>query len=176
MFQILLITEQAVFKFLSTLDVKKSAGVDGISAHMLKLSAPYITHIIIKISNLSMTKNQFPNDWRTAAVTPLFKKGSTDDPGNYRPISISPILSKLLERHVFNCLYKFLVCHDLLISRQSGLRSKHSCESALHLHLLMNGYLPYNKEIVGVLFIDFCKAFDMVDHDNLLKKLKLYLL
>ena len=174
MFQIPLITKQAVFKFLSTLDVKKSAGVDGISAHMLKLSAPYITHIITEICNLSITKNQFPNDWKTAVVTPLFKKGSTDDPGNYRPISILPILSKLLERHVFNCLYEFLVCHDLLISRQSGFRSKHSCETALH--LLVDEWLSsiYNKKIVGVLFIDFCKAFDMVDHDILLKKLKLY--
>ena len=174
MFQIPLITKQAVFKFLSTLDVKKSAGVDGISAHMLKLSAPYITHIITEICNLSITKNHFPNDWKTAVVTPLFKKGSTDDPGNYRPISILPILSKLLERHVFNCLYEFLVCHDLLISRQSGFRSKHSCETALH--LLVDEWLSsiYNKKIVGVLFIDFCKAFDMVDHDILLKKLKLY--
>ena len=174
MFQIPLITKQAVFKFLSTLDVKKSAGVDGISAHMLKRSAPYITHIITEICNLSITKNQFPNDWKTAVVTPLFKKGSTDDPGNYRPISILPILSKLLERHVFNCLYEFLVCHDLLISRQSGFRSKHSCETALH--LLVDEWLSsiYNKKIVGVLFIDFCKAFDMVDHDILLKKLKLY--
>ena len=174
MFQIPLITKQAVFKFLSTLDVKKSAGVDGISAHMLKLGAPYITHIITEICNLSITKNQFPNDWKTAVVTPLFKKGSTDDPGNYRPISILPILSKLLERHVFNCLYEFLVCHDLLISRQSGFRLKHSCETALH--LLVDEWLSsiYNKKIVGVLFIDFCKAFDMVDHDILLKKLKLY--
>ena len=80
---------------LSTLVVKKSAGVDGISAHMVKLRVPYITHIITEICNLSINKNQFPNDWKTAVVTPLFKKGSTDDPENYRPISILPILSKL---------------------------------------------------------------------------------
>ena len=168
MFQIPLITKQAVLKFLSKLDVRKSAGVDDISAHMLKLSAPYITHIITEICNLSITKNKFPNDWKTAVVTPLFKKGFTDDPGNYRPIAILPILSKLLERHVFNCLYGFLVCHDLVISRESGFRSKHSCQTALH--LLVDEWLSsiYNKVIVGVLFIDFCKAFDMVDHDILL--------
>ena len=70
---------------------------------------------------------------------------------------------------MFNCLYEFLGCHDLFISRQSGLRSKHSCETALH--LLVHEGLPsiYNKEIVGVLFIDFYKAFDMVDHDILSK-------
>ena len=113
-------------------------------------------------------------DWKTTVVTPLFKKGSTDDPVNYRPISILLILSKLLERHVFNYLYEFIVCHDLSISRQSGFRSKHSCETALH--LLVDEWLSsiYNKEILGVLFIDFCKAFDMVNHDIFLKKLKLY--
>ena len=72
MFKLPLITKQAVFKFLSTLDGKKSAGVDGISAHMLKLNAPYITHIITEICNLSITRNQFPNDWKTAVVSPLF--------------------------------------------------------------------------------------------------------
>ena len=126
---------------------------------MLKLRAPYITHIITEICNLSITKNQFPNNWTTAAVTPLFSKDPTDNPGNYRPISILPILSKLLERHVFNCLYELLVCHDLLISRQSGFRSKHSCETALN--LLVDEWLSsiYNKEIVGVLFIDFLRGF-----------------
>ena len=75
---------------------------------------------------------------------------------------------------MFNCLYEFLVCHDLLISRQSGFRSKHLCETALY--LLVDEWLSsiYNKEIVGVLFIFICKAFDMVDYDILLKKLKLY--
>ena len=75
---------------------------------------------------------------------------------------------------MFNCHYEFLVCHDLLISRQSRSRVKHSCETALH--LLVDEWLSsiYNKEIVGVLSIDFFKAFDMTDHDMLLKKLKLY--
>ena len=126
---------------------------------MLKLSAPYITHIITEICNLSITKKQFPNDWKTAVVTPLFKKGSTDDSGNYKPISILPIFSKLLERHVFTCLYKFLVCHNLLMSRQSGLRSKQSCETVLHLFVDEWISSIYNKEIVGVLFIDFCKIW-----------------
>ena len=83
----------------------KLEGVDGISAHMLKLSDPYITHIITEICNFSITKNQFLNDWKTAVVTLLFKKGFTDDLRNYSPISILTIFSNLLERHVFNYLY-----------------------------------------------------------------------
>ena len=57
-------------------------------------------------------KNQCPKKWKTVVVTPLFTKGSTDDPGNYRPISILHIQHiQLLERYVFNCLYEFLVYH-----------------------------------------------------------------
>ena len=75
---------------------------------------------------------------------------------------------------VFNDPYKLIVCHDLLIYRQSGFRSKHLCETALH--LLVDWWLSsiYNEEIEGVLFIYFCKAFDMVGHDILSNKLKLY--
>ena len=62
---------------------------------------------------------------------------------------------------MFNCLYELLVCHDLLISRQSGFRSKHSCETALN--LLVDEWLSsiYNKETVGVLFIDFLRGFSI---------------
>jgi len=174
MFTIPKITEEAVYKFLSSLDPKKATGLDGISAHMLKISAYHITPIVTRICNISIKTNLFPQSWKLALVSPLFKSGSLDDPGNYRPISILPVLSKLLERHIFNHLYEFLVCNDLLSSRQSGFRSKHSCESALH--LLTDEWFShlYNGEMIGVMYIDFCKAFDMVDHRLLLEKLKIY--
>ena len=110
----------------------------------------------------------------TVVDTPLFKKGSTQDPGNYRPISILPVLSKLLEKHVAIHLLEFLNSHDLLHSQQSGFRAKHSCETALH--YMLNDWLSsaHANELVGVMFIDFCKAFDLVDHKLLLEKLKLY--
>ena len=65
-------------------------------------------------------------------ITPLFQKGSTQDPGNYRPISILPVLSKLLEKHVAIHLLELLNSHDMLHSQQSGFRAKHSCKTALH--------------------------------------------
>ena len=104
----------------------------------------------------------------------LFEKGSTQDPGNYRPISILPVLSKLLEKHVAIHLLEFLNSHDLLHSQQSGFRAKHSCETAFH--YMLNDWLSsaHANELVGVMFIDFCKAFDLVDHKLLLEKLKLY--
>ena len=123
---------------------------------------------------MSIHSSTFPKLWKMGKITPLFKKGSTQDPGNYRPISILPVLSKLLEKHVAIHLLEFLNSHDLLHSQQSGFRAKHSCETALH--YMLNDWLSsaHANELVGVMFIDFCKAFDLVDHKLLLEKLKLY--
>ncbi len=123
---------------------------------------------------MSIKTNTFPDTWKVAQVTPIFKKNSTQDLNNYRPISILPVLSKLIEKHVSIHLYEYLNSHDLLTSRQSGFRAKHSCETALH--QMLDDWLTCinNKETVGILFIDFCKAFDMVDHDILLQKMKVY--
>ena len=174
LFRIPPVTEQYVSKFLKNLAGNKATGLDEISAKMLKLAAPNIVHVITNLCNLSISSRTFPSTWKKAKVLPLHKKNSKGDPSNYRPISILPALSKLLERHVSNYMFEFLSAHELIVSRQSGFRPKHSCEAALHLmvdewvgHMLEN-------EIVGVLFIDFCKAFDMVDHDLLLEKLEVY--
>ena len=94
--------------------------------------------------------------------------------GNYRPISLLLILSKVLKRHVFNHPYKFLTCNDLLSSRQSGFRRKISCGAALNLSIDDWLNSTYDGDMAGVMFIDFCKAFDMVDHKILLEKLKSY--
>ena len=109
-----------------------------------------------------------------AKVSPLHKNGPCDDVNNYRPISVLPVLSKILERHVHISLMNYLNEHNLLHPTQSGLRSAHSCETALvnmidrWLHSLDNG------QLIGVVLVDFKKAFDLVDHKILLEKLNLY--
>ena len=173
-FKIPLITELEVEKFLTKLDTTKATGLDNIDAKFLKLAAPFITKTLMEICNLSISSNTVPASWKIAKVAPMYKKDNKDDPSNYRPISILPILSKLLERHVANYLFEFLTNHDLLATRQSGFRPKHSCETAMH--LMVDEWVShmFQSEIVGVLYIDFCKAFDLVDHSLLLEKMKIY--
>ena len=116
----------------------------------------------------------FPEKWKEGKVTPLHKNGPKDDTNNYRPISVLPVLSKLLEKHVHDSLTFYLSSNNLLHSTQSGFRPNHSCETALL--QMTNKCLGAinNNEMVGMVMIDFRKAFDLVDHTLLLKKLKYY--
>ena len=168
------VTEKWIHKTLSTLDKNKATGLDDISARILRVAARYITKVITNICNHSIRHMSFPQSWKSARVSVLHKKDSVHEPSNYRPISILPILSKLLEKHVFNALYEFLIVNDLLSHNQSGFQNKHSCETALH--QMTDQWLQsmFQGEYTGVLFVDFCKAFDLVDHHILLQKLKLH--
>ena len=129
---------------------------------------------LCKLLNLSISTNSFPNHWKIAKVTPLHKGGARKDINNYRSISVLPVLSKILEKHVANSLSKFLCSNNLLYELQSAFRPGHSTETALIRltdQILMN---MDNDEVTGLVFIDFRKASDVTDHELLLKKLSTY--
>ena len=107
-------------------------------------------------------------------MSPVYKKGNKLDPGNYRPISVLPVLSKVFEKLVNTRLMKFLNKFDLLYKHQYGFREKHSTK--LSLISLANQLIQYQDEgqVTIGFFIDFAKAFDTINHDILLKKLRNY--
>ena len=90
--------ETFVNKFLSALNVNKSTGIDNIGPKILKLSANTITPSLTFIVNKRIMTGEFPNLWKEAKVKPLYKAGAKDDLNNYRPISILPTMSKLIEK------------------------------------------------------------------------------
>ena len=108
------ISHAFVLKCLSSLKSSKATGLVGISAKYLKMFAPYITDSIVKLCNVSIAEGQFPDSWKIARVFPLFKKRSDADVNNYRPISILPVVSKNIEKHIALSFYAFLNINNLL--------------------------------------------------------------
>ncbi|MCG8112744.1 MAG: reverse transcriptase domain-containing protein [Candidatus Thiodiazotropha taylori] len=163
-----------VTEFLSNLNITKSSGLDNIGPRILKLSANVLAPSLVFIVNKSLISGEFPCTWKEAKVKPLFKAGAKDDINNYRPISILPTVSKLIEKWVESCFSKYLNKFNLLHQSQSGFRTKHSTESAMV--RMIDAWLKAinDGKITGCVLVDFRKAFDLVDHKILLNKLECY--
>ena len=140
------------------------------------MSLHYIAKPLTYIYNLAISQNIIPGCFKQAKVIPIPKCSDTSVLDNFRPISVLPILSKPLERHMHSHLYQYFEQNNLLHNFQSGFRSKHSSQTAVT-HLCNTWLQAINNEnLVGALFLDLRKAFDLVDHQILLKKLHLYTL
>ena len=135
---------------------------------MLKLAAPIIAPSIAKLINYSFNSASFPQRWITAKVFALFKGGDSEDLNNYRPISVLPVLSNVIERHVHDSLSSYLCENNLIYSKQSGFQKPHTTETAL---IRIIDDLLFNLDSDLNLT---AKAFDMVDHVILQDKLYAY--
>ena len=155
----ILVTNPGVLKLLSSLDTKKSVGTDSISPQVLKEARHQIAPILTFIYNQSLSSGVVPEDWRTANIFALHKKGPKDLAENYRPISLTSICSKILEHIVYSSISRFLENNSILTPRQHGFRTGHSCESQL-LHAindwaeaLDHGY-RHNLSVIGKGYTD----------------------
>ncbi len=166
------ISEMDICNAISRLGPSQVSADDGITGYMLKCVKTEICPILKYIFNLSIQKRVFPSQWKMAIVTPLFKSGQTDDPNNYRPISVLSTLGKILERCAHSQCYDYLSSHNILHPSQSGFRKGYSTDTCV-IDLLDNIYREVDDGgACGVLFIDLSKAFDTVDHQILVEKLR----
>lgn len=120
-----------VLKELNRISTNKATGLDNIPSTLLKLAAPYVSNVLTYICNLSLTNGIVPCEWKKAKVTPIHKGGDKDDLNNFRPISVLPIISKILERFVHDEFYSYLQRHNILLDVQSGFRPHHSTQTTL---------------------------------------------
>ena len=123
--------QRNVLEIIKSLPSNVATGLDGISSLLLNLIAPAVAPSLAKVINCSIINSIFPAQLKLARVTPIYKQGSKTDLGNYRPISVLPVISNILEKHVRKHFIAFLTKHDLLYKCQSGFRANLSCETIL---------------------------------------------
>jgi hypothetical protein len=168
------ILEDEVLLQLSKLNVNKTAGPDNIHPALLRPLADVLAVPLTKLFNQSLEMAIVPRDWNLAAVTPIHKGGSKETAGNFRPVSLTSVVLKIMERIVREKLAEFFTNTNQITARQHGFMKKRSCLSNL-LCFLDEITIRLDKgEKVEVCYLDFQKAFDSVNHRMLLLKLESY--
>ena len=163
-----------VKKAIKSLKNSDAEGHDGISTRYLKIMRKPLAYVITRLVNLSFITGEFPANWKIARIQPLFKGGDRFDPKCYRPVAILPAASKIPERIVMQRLQSHMESKRLYIDTQHGYRNHRSCSTAV-LQLQEEILKDAEKNVdTALIFLDMSCAFDTIDHETLLSKLKLY--
>ena len=169
--QDIIIKEEAILQSLEELKVDKAMGPDGLSPRILVEAKEYLVLPLKLIFSMSLSQGELPLDWKSAVVVPIFKNGKRDMPQNYRPVSLTSVVCKIMEKIIRNALIDHLMMHGLLSQNQFGFVPGRSC--ALQLLVCMENWTKALDDggNVDIIYTDFSKAFDTVSHSKLLWKL-----
>ena len=161
-----------VKKKIEELKPNSAPGPDNITPRFLKLNAEAMSTALAVIFNKSLQTGVVPEDWKSANVTPIFKKGAKGKPGNYRPVSLTSIPCKIQESCIRDEVVSHLVSNSLIKESQHGFMKNRSCTTNL-LEFLER--LTSEQEAgrpMDVVYLDFSKAFDKVPHRRLMGKFR----
>lgn len=155
--------EQTIYEILNSI-TSRSTGSDNISVHMLKLAAPVLLPYIVHIINSCILCGEYPSCWKHALVLPLPKVSSPTEYKHLRPISILPVMSKILEKILNIQIRRYITEFNILPDNQSGFRAQHSCTTAL-LNVTDDIIAASDTgKVTALILLDYSKAFDSIDH------------
>ena len=168
------VTGQGVRKLLQKINPRKACGPDMIPAMILKDLADEIAPLLASIFQRSFDCGEVPDDWRSANITPVFKKGDRFKASNYRPVSLTSLCCKIQEHIITSNILRHLEENSILTDCQHGFRARRSCETQLLTlaHELADS-IDRGKQM-DLVILDFSKAFDRVPHQRLLAKINHY--
>ena len=169
-FNLATVSENTILTISKNTKVSKAAGLDNLSGRFLKDGATVFAKPITDLCNLSITSGKFPDSCKIAKLKPIYKKGSLTEASNYRPISLLPLISKVIEKVIHDQTSAFLNSRNLLYNYQSGFRKNHSTDFCLSFlnDKILKGF--DQGLITGMVLIGLQKAM-IYDHDILLQYL-----
>ena len=167
-------TKDDVLQKLKALKISKSPGPDGHHPHVLKEVAEALADPLTLVLNKILSTGTLPQLWKDANVTPIFKKGKKSPPGNYRPVSLTSVICKLMESLVCDHMVKHMNSNGLFTKYQHGFMEGWLCSTNLLATVNVWSDAVENGIPVDNIYLDFAKAFDTVPHQRLLNKLHSY--
>ena len=170
----LTITKENIERVLNTLDTSKSPGPDGLYPRPLAEMAEQLAEPFQALFSTSLEEGILPQGWKDGNVTPMFKKGKKHQPGNYRPVSLTSILCRVMEKLARNEILEHLINNNLLSTFQHGFIKARSCTTQLL--AVLDDWTDgiEHGENGDAIYLDYAKAFDTVPHKRLLTKLSGY--
>ena len=159
--------ESVIKKIMENQQPKLSCGVDTTNNRLVKSCCKELAEPVSMIIDLSIEEAKVPHKFKIARIIPLFKKGSTTECGNYRPISLLSALSKILEKAVCKQLMNYLESDRSLCNDQYGFRPKSQTTHVVHKLLNIIQANSIEDEVTIVTFLDLSKAFDCLQYDKL---------